>query len=148
MKEHRMFELKPMNKYVVIDPVKEDERVGREGILVAPGNALAKQHRMARIVAKDECEEAKHLSIGDLVFYDHIGAVEGRVGMQGFTVIKAIAVLAVVRQKETVVAYDPSTMEPKRVLPDGVRIEPSPHIALKEPETFAELAVQAFNGVR
>jgi co-chaperonin GroES (HSP10) len=95
------FELKPMNKYLVIDPLKEDERVGREGILVAPGNRLDKQHRMARIVAKDECDEAKHLSVGDMVFYDHIGAVEGRVGMQGFTIIKAIAVLALVEQKES-----------------------------------------------
>jgi co-chaperonin GroES (HSP10) len=96
-----MFELKPMNKYLVIDPVKDDERVGKEGILIAPGNALAKQHRTARIVAKDDCDEAKHLSVGDLVFYDHIGAVEGRVGMQGFTIIKAIAVLAVVKQRES-----------------------------------------------
>jgi co-chaperonin GroES (HSP10) len=95
-----MFELKPTNKWVVIDPVKEDERVGKEGIIIAPSNALAKQHRLARIVAKDDCDEAKSFSVGDLVFYDVIGAVEGRVGNQGFTMVSARNIMAVVRRKE------------------------------------------------
>lgn len=98
-----MFELKPQNKHLVISPLKESERVGSEGLIIAPGNALEKQHRMARIVEKDDCPEAARLNVGDLVFYDHIGAVEGRVGNQGFTIIKAIAVLAVV--KEVVVKH-------------------------------------------
>lgn len=115
-----MFELEPRNKYIVIDPLREDERVGSEGLIIAPGNALAKQHRMARIVAKDDCVEAKDLNVGDLIFYDHIGAVEGRVGNQGFTIVRVLNVLAVVKRKDEV----------------------------RGPETFAELAAQAFNGIR
>ena len=96
-----MFELRPTNKWVVIEPVKEDERIGKEGILVAPGNALQKQHRMARIVAKDDCDEARSFSVGDLVFYDVIGAVEGRVGNQGFTMVSARNIMAVVSREES-----------------------------------------------
>jgi co-chaperonin GroES (HSP10) len=95
-----MFELRPTNKWVVIDPVKEDERVGKEGIIIAPSNALAKQHRLAQIVAKDDCDEARSFSVGDLVFYDVIGAVEGRVGNQSFTMVSARNIMAVIRQKE------------------------------------------------
>lgn len=100
-----MFELKPMNKYIVIDPLKEDERVGKEGLIIAPSNALEKQHRMARVVAKDEtCDETKNINVGDIVFYDHIGAVQGRVGNKGFTIVKVLNVLAVVSAVEAVVA--------------------------------------------
>lgn len=99
-----MFDLKPTNKWVVIDPVKEDERVGKEGLIIAPGNALQKQHKMARIVALEEgSDEAKSFRIGDLVFYDVIGSVEGRVGNQGFTMIKAASILARVNAKPLLV---------------------------------------------
>jgi co-chaperonin GroES (HSP10) len=98
-----MFELKPANKWVVIDPVKEDERVGKEGLIIAPGNALQKQHKMARIVAKDDCDEAKNFKVGDMVFYDVIGSVEGRVGNQGFTMVRALNIMAVVAEKTVAV---------------------------------------------
>lgn len=97
-----MFELTPTNKYIVIDPLKEDEKVGKEGLIIAPGNALQKQHRMARVLAKDCCDEAKAFEVGDIVFYDHIGAVEARVGNRVYTVVKALNVLAVVSKKESV----------------------------------------------
>jgi co-chaperonin GroES (HSP10) len=98
-----MFELKPANKWVVIDPVKEDERVGKEGLIIAPGNALQKQHKMARVIAKDDSDEAKHFKVGDLVFYDVIGSVEGRVGNQGFTMVRALNIMAVVCEKKQMV---------------------------------------------
>lgn len=94
-----MFELKPTNKWVIIDPVKEDERVGKEGIIIAPGNALQKQHRLAKIVAKDDCEEAKKFEVGDLVLYDVIGSVDVRIGNQMFTTVKALNVMSVVKEK-------------------------------------------------
>lgn len=94
------FDIRPMNKYLVIDPIKEDERVGG-GLLFAPGNALEKQYRMARIVAKDECDEAKGLSVGDVVLYDAIGAVNHRVANQSFTTVKVLNVLAIVKAEET-----------------------------------------------
>lgn len=93
-----MFYLVPMNKYLVIEPVEADERVGKEGIIIAPGNALEKQFRLARIAAKDDCDEAKGLNVGDMVLYDHIGAVTHRVGKQGFTTVKVLNVLAVVEE--------------------------------------------------
>lgn len=94
-----MFTLKPTNKWIVIDPIKEDEKIG-SGLLIAPDNRREKQHRMARIVAKDECDEAKLFQVGDLVFYDVIGSVEGRVGNKGFTMVKAINVMSVVTVAE------------------------------------------------
>lgn len=95
-----MFELVPTNKWVVIAPIKQDERVGKEGILVAPDNARQKQHAAARIVAKDDCDEAKSFDVGDMVFYDVIGQVEGRVGNQGFVMVKALNIMAVVKRKD------------------------------------------------
>lgn len=93
-----MFQHEPKNDWLVIEPLKENEKVGKEGIIIAPGNALEKQHGMARIVAKDEDgEKCKRLNVGDIVFYDKIGQVEGRVGNQGFVVVKALNVLTVVR---------------------------------------------------
>lgn len=94
------FDVVPVNKHVVLEPLKEDERVGKEGIIIAPGNALQKQHRLAKVVAIDtECPEAKCVAVGDLVFYDHIGAVEGRVGNQGFTIVKILNIMSVMKQK-------------------------------------------------
>lgn len=96
-----MFELKPTNKWIIISPIAEDERIGESGLLVAPGNARERQHRLARVVAKDDCDEAKQISVGDLVFYDRIGEVEGRVGNQGFVAVKAVNVLTVIKDKQT-----------------------------------------------
>lgn len=94
-----MFVLEPQNKWLVIAPLAEDEKVGTAGIIIAPGNARERQHRLARIVAKDDCEEAKNMVVGDLVFYDRIGEVEGRVGNQGFSVVSAKNVLIVIKDK-------------------------------------------------
>lgn len=97
-----MFEIKPLNKWVVIDPLKEDEKVGKEGLIIAPGNALQKQHRMARVVAKDNSKEAEDFEVGDVVFYDRIGEVEIRVGNQMFTTVKALNIMGTVTKKESV----------------------------------------------
>lgn len=97
------FELKPTNKWVVIDPLKEDERVGEAGIIIAPSNALQKQHRMARVIAKDDCEEAKKFDTGDLVIYDVIGSVETRIGNQMFTLVSARNIMTVVTEKKVAV---------------------------------------------
>jgi co-chaperonin GroES (HSP10) len=94
-----MFELKPTNKWIVIDPLKEDEKVGSLGLIIAPGNALQKQHKMARVVAKDDCDEARAFNVGDMVLYDVIGSVETRIGNTVFTVVKASNVMSVVKEK-------------------------------------------------
>lgn len=90
-----MVELKPMNKYLVIKSIKEDEKVGG-GLLYAPGSALEKQHKTGKIVAIAECDEAKCLHVGDVVLYDSIGSVDHRVGNQMFTTVKILNVIAVV----------------------------------------------------
>lgn len=94
-----MFEIKPRNKYLVIEMVKEDEKVG-SGILFAPGNALEKQHKVGRVVAVAECEEAEKIHPGDTILYDAIGAVTHRIGNQSFTTVKVLNVLGVIVKKE------------------------------------------------
>jgi co-chaperonin GroES (HSP10) len=89
-------ELKPMNKYLVIKAIKEDEKVGG-GLLYAPGSALEKQHKTGKIVAIAPCDEAKDLNEGDVVLYDSIGSVDHRVGNQMFTTVKVLNVIAIVR---------------------------------------------------
>jgi co-chaperonin GroES (HSP10) len=88
--------LKPMNKYLVIKAIKEDEKVGG-GLLYAPGSALEKQHKTGKIVAIAPCDEAKDLNEGDVVLYDSIGSVDHRVGNQMFTTVKVLNVIAIVR---------------------------------------------------
>lgn len=95
-----MFELKPMNKYLVIAPHKADEKVGTAGIIFAPGNALEKQHKLGRIAAIAECDEAKGLDVGMTVLYDTVGSVEHRVGNQMFTTVKVLNILGIVVEKE------------------------------------------------
>jgi co-chaperonin GroES (HSP10) len=91
-----MYELVPLNKYVVIKPQQEDEKVG-SGILYRPGSALEKQHRMGQIVSFDECDESKKLTVGATVIYDSIGAVEHRVGNQMFTTVRVLNIIALVK---------------------------------------------------
>lgn len=93
-----MVELKPMNKHIVIQAVKSDEKVGG-GLLYAPGSALQTQHRTAKIIALAPCDEAKDLHVGDLVLYDTIGSVDHRVGNQMFTTVKVMNVIAVIKDK-------------------------------------------------
>lgn len=94
-----MFEISPMNKYIVIDPIKDDEKIAG-GLLFAPGNLQEKQHKMGRIVSISSCEETKGLTPGQTVLYDSIGSVTHRVGNQSFTTVKAINVVALVTPKE------------------------------------------------
>lgn len=93
-----MVELKPMNKYIVVKAMKEDEKVG-SGLLYAPGNALERQHKMGVVTAIAPCEEAGDLKVGDMILYDSIGSVEHRVGNQMFTTVRVLNVLAIVQNK-------------------------------------------------
>lgn len=93
-----MIELKPMNKHIVIQAVKSDEKVGG-GLLYAPGNALERQHKTGKVLAIAACDEAGDLKVGDLVLYDSVGSVEHRVGNQMFTTVRVLNVIAVVQDK-------------------------------------------------
>lgn len=101
------YELVPMNKYVVIKPQAEDEKVG---LLYRPASALEKQHKTGTIIAFDECDEAKKLRVGAQVIYDSIGSVEHRVGNEMFTTVKVLNIIAVVRpvQFPDTIAVDPN----------------------------------------
>jgi len=92
-----MVELKPMNKHIVIQAIKQDEKVGG-GLLYAPSNALERQHKTGKVLAIAPCEEAGDLKVGDLVLYDSIGAVDHRVGNQGFTTVRVLNVIAVIKE--------------------------------------------------
>lgn len=93
-----MVELVPMNKHIVIKAIKEDEKVGG-GLLYAPSNALERQHKTGKVLAIAPCEEAGNLKVGDIVLYDSIGSVDHRVGNQGFTTVRVLNVIAVVKDK-------------------------------------------------
>ncbi len=93
-----MFELKPMNKHIIIDPVAEDEKVAG-GLLYRPSNSLEKQHRMAKVLAVSQCDELGDLKVGDRVLYDAIGSVSHRVGNQSFTSVRVLNVIAIVTEK-------------------------------------------------
>ena len=93
-----MFELKPMNKHIIIDPIAEDEKIAG-GLLYRPGSALGQQHRMATVVAVSKCEELGDIRVGDRVLYDTIGSISHRVGNQSFTSVKVLNVIAIVSEK-------------------------------------------------
>lgn len=101
-----MIELKPMNKNIVLATIKESEKVGG-GLLYAPDSALQKQHRTGKVIAIAPCEEAGDLKVGDIVLYDTIGSVDHRVGNQGFTTVRVLNVIAIVKdvaEKQTLEA--------------------------------------------
>lgn len=87
-----MIELRPMNKYLVIQEVKQDTKMSNG--LYMPGN-VSSQYGTAKVLAIAECDEAKGLAVGDTVLYDTIGAVSHRVGNQSLTTIKVMNVLGV-----------------------------------------------------
>ena len=91
------FELKPMNKHIVLDPIAEDEKVAG-GLLYRPSNTLEKQHRLAKVVAVSQCDELGDLKVGDTVLYDAIGSVSHRVANQSFTTVRILNVIAIVRE--------------------------------------------------
>jgi co-chaperonin GroES (HSP10) len=93
-----MFELRPMNKHIIIDPIAEDEKIAG-GLLYRPGSALGQQHRMATVVAVSKCEELGDIRVGDRVLYDTIGSISHRVGNQSFTSVKVLNVIAIVSDK-------------------------------------------------
>lgn len=92
-----MIELKPLNKYLVIDAIKEDQKIGS---LYIPGNSLEKQYRLAKVIAKDDCEEAKSIDVGDTVLYDAIGMVTHRINDKSYSTVKALNVIGVVKQTQ------------------------------------------------
>lgn len=94
-----MLELKPLNKYIVIKVIAQSEKIG-EGLLYAPGNALAAQYRMATVIAVSECDETTGLEAGQTILYDTIGEVNHRVGKQTITTVLARNVIGIVNDIE------------------------------------------------
>jgi len=101
-----MFELKPMNKYVVIKTIEPDQKVAG-GLLYAPGN-VSNQYQLAKVLAVSSCHETECLEVGDTILYDTLGAVNHRIGGQTFTTVKAANILGVVKEK---VVTDPAASE-------------------------------------
>lgn len=91
------YSLKPMNKYVVIEPI--DEPTKTAGGLFMPGN-VTNQYRSAKLIALSECDEARGMNVGDIVLYDTLGAISHRIGNQTITTVKVLNILGVVGQEQ------------------------------------------------
>ena len=110
-----MFELKPMNKYVWIDPITAENKVGEIFIVSHSQNS----YQLGKIRAVAECDETKGLVPGSVVLYDSLGAMSHRVGNQSMTTVKAMNIVGIVVPVQ-VAAYDPTDFEIKRVPRDTV----------------------------
>lgn len=89
-----MFELKPMNKYVWIDPITAENKVGSLFIVSHSQNS----YQLGKIRAVSECDETKGLVPGSVVLYDSLGAQSHRLGNQSVTTVKAVNIVGIVSE--------------------------------------------------
>jgi co-chaperonin GroES (HSP10) len=87
-----MFELKPMNKYVWLDPITAENKVGSLYVVSHSQNS----YQLGKVRAVADCDEAKGITIGSTVLYDTLGAVNHRVGTQSITTVKVMNIVGVV----------------------------------------------------
>ncbi len=92
------FELKPLNKYIVIEPIDEADKVGS---IYVPGN-VTNSYRMARVIAVSKCDETEGMTAGSKVLYDTLGEIRHRVGNQTFITVKAVNVIGLLKHHEGV----------------------------------------------
>jgi co-chaperonin GroES (HSP10) len=97
-----MYELKPMNKHVWLEPITQENKVGTLYIVSHSQNSF----QLGRIKAFADCDETKGLNVDDVVLYDSLGSYNHRVGNQSLTTVKALNIVAIVRD----------TSEPKDVV--------------------------------
>lgn len=103
-----MYEIEPMNRYVWIEPITQENKVGTLFIVSHSQNS----YQLGRVKAFAECDECKGLTVGCIVLYDSLGQVSHRLGNQSLTTVKAANILGVV------IETDPS--EETRLPPAGV----------------------------
>lgn len=92
-----MYRLRPQNKYVWIEPITAENKIGSLYVVSHSQNS----YLLGKIKAFSHCDETKDLKEGDLVLYDSIGAVGHRLGTQTLTTVKAVNILAVVENEPT-----------------------------------------------
>ena len=91
-----MFELKPMNKYVWVEPITAENKVGSLYVV-----SHSNSYQLGKIRAAADCDETKGLFPGCTVLYDSLGAVTHRVGNQSITTVKALNIVGVVSEGTT-----------------------------------------------
>ena len=91
-----MFELKPMNKYVWLDPITAENKVGSLYVVSHSQNS----YQLGKIRDISDCDETSGLKPGMTVLYDALGAVNHRVGQQTITTVKAVNIVGVVSEVE------------------------------------------------
>jgi co-chaperonin GroES (HSP10) len=90
------YTLEPKNKHIVIKAIGNSDKVGT---LYIPSTANHGTYGQAQVIAvASDCDPAP-CAVGDTIIYDTIGSVDHRVGNQGFTTVKALNVVAVVKQE-------------------------------------------------
>lgn len=92
-----MFKLEPMNKYVWIDPITQENKVGSLFVVSHSQNS----YQLGKIRAVSDCDETKGIFPGATVLYDSLGAVGHRIGNQTITTVKAVNILGVVSEVQT-----------------------------------------------
>jgi len=91
-----MYELKPMNKYVWLEPITAENKVGSLFVVSHSQNS----YQLGKIRAVSDCDETKGLEPGSIVLYDSLGAFAHRLGTQSITTVKAVNILGIVSDGE------------------------------------------------
>ncbi len=91
-----MFALQPMNKYVWLEPITAENKVGSLYVVSHSQNS----YQLGKVRDFAVCDETSGLSRGATVLYDALGAVAHRVGNQTITTVKALNILGIVIESE------------------------------------------------
>lgn len=81
-----------MNKYVWIEPITAENKVGSLFVV----NHSQNSYQLGVIMAVADCAETEGLRTGSTVLYDTLGSVVHRVGKQSITTVKAANILGVI----------------------------------------------------
>ncbi len=92
--------LTPMNKHLVLQNCAVSDKLG-SGLIYAAGRNDHAQFRQAIVMALTACDETKHLTVGDRILYDTIGAVEHTIEGEKFVTVKAANVVSIIVETGT-----------------------------------------------
>lgn len=87
----------PVNTWVLVEPVETTDKVG--GLFVVQKN---ESYRRGKILALpyELDPKVQHLRTGNVIIYDSLGSIEVGLGDSKATLVKAVEIVAVVRDSE------------------------------------------------
>lgn len=87
-----MYEIEPLNRYVWIEPITQENKVGSLFIVSHSQNS----YQLGRVKAFADCDDCRGLTVGCVVLYDSLGQVTHRLGNESLTTVKAVNILGVI----------------------------------------------------